>query len=225
MNFEKKRFFLSLWFPIFFMLVIWIIKFSETILDINLANYGILPGTVSGLKGIFTSPLIHGSYEHLIANSGPLFVLSLGLFYFYNKIAYRVYFLIYIITGIWVWFGAREAYHIGASGIIYGLAAFIGLSGIIRKNIQLTAISLLVVFLYGGMVWGVLPIDPKISWEGHLSGMTAGIVLAIYFRNYGPPSDYKKWRDEEEDDDEEDDENAYWKVTDFSDKDNKFKYN
>ncbi|MBN2682637.1 MAG: rhomboid family intramembrane serine protease [Bacteroidales bacterium] len=218
---EKRRFILSLWFPAFFILVIWLIKISEMVLDISLANYGILPGSWSGLKGILTSPLIHSDFQHLIANTGPLFVLSVGLFYFYNKIAYRVYFLIYFITGIWVWFGAREAYHIGASGIVYGLAAFIGVSGIIRKNIQLTAISLLVVFLYGGMVWGVLPIDPRISWEGHLSGMTAGIVLAFYFRNYGPPPDYHQWQD---DDDDDDDENAYWKVTDFSDSDNTFKY-
>ncbi|HBS85231.1 MAG TPA: rhomboid family intramembrane serine protease [Bacteroidales bacterium] len=213
MDFEKRKLVVSLYFPVFIILVIWIIKISEVILKENWSHLGVYPMKIEGLLGIVTSPLIHGDFNHLIANTGPLFILTLGLFYFYSKIAWRVFFLIYFITGIWVWFGAREAYHIGASGVVYGLAAFIGLSGIIRKNVQLTAISFLVIFLYGGMIWGVLPIDPRISWEGHLSGAIAGLMLAYYFRKMGPPSDIRTWK-EIDDSDVPDDENAYWKVTD-----------
>jgi membrane associated rhomboid family serine protease len=106
--------------------------------------------------------------------------------------------LIYLISGIWLWFGGRPAYHIGASGIIYGFASFLFISGIIRKYIPLMAISLLVAFLYGGLIWGVLPIDMKISWEGHLYGGIAGIVVAFYYKNKGPQRKKYDWEIEEE---------------------------
>jgi membrane associated rhomboid family serine protease len=109
------------------------------------------------------------------------------LFYFYRPVAFRVFFLTWIITGILVWLGGRSSYHIGASGLIYGFASFLFFSGIIRNNINLMAISLLVVFLYGGLVWGILPYDYKISWESHLFGALTGLALAITYRNYGPP--------------------------------------
>lgn len=183
MNFEKKKFLISLFFPFLFIGSIWIVKTSELILNEDFSSFGLYPLKIKGIIGIFTSPFIHGNMDHLIANSIPLLVLGTALFYFYAKVSYKVFFLIYIMTGIWVWFGGRPSYHIGASGIVYGLAGFIFTSGVILKNIRLLAISLLVVFLYGSMIWGVLPMDPKISWESHLLGLIAGIILAIYYRN------------------------------------------
>lgn len=183
MNFEKKKFLISLFFPFLFIGCIWIVKISELILNEDFSGFGLYPLKIKGIIGIFTSPFIHGNIDHLIANSIPLLVLGTALFYFYSKVSYKVFFLIYIMTGIWVWFGGRPSYHIGASGIVYGLAGFIFTSGVILKNIRLLAISLLVVFLYGSMIWGVFPIDPKVSWESHLLGMIAGIILAIYYRN------------------------------------------
>ncbi|MBL0072016.1 MAG: rhomboid family intramembrane serine protease [Bacteroidetes bacterium] len=118
-----------------------------------LTEYGVLPRTLSGLKGVITSPFIHGDMKHLISNSLPLLVLLSGLFYFYKAMAYRVFAGIFLLGGIWLWIGGRESYHIGASGLVYGLTTFLFLSGVVRREARLMALSLLVVFLYGGMVW------------------------------------------------------------------------
>ncbi len=120
------------------------------------------------------------------------------------------------MTGLWVWFGGRIAYHIGASGLIYGLGSFLFFSGIIRRNINLLAISLLVAFLYGGMVWGIFPYKPQISWESHLYGGIAGLILSAYYRKEGPGTTSKKWEEEDDDDDDDElsDENKYWEIND-----------
>jgi membrane associated rhomboid family serine protease len=208
---EKKRFLYSLVFPGLFLLLIWLIKIIEVTLHLNFTFLGIFPLRIKGLIGIVTAPLIHSDFQHLAANSLPLLILGAGMFYFYREIAGKVFLLIYLISNIWIWFGARYAYHIGASGIIYGMASFLFFSGVIRKNVKLMAISLLVVFLYGSMVWGLLPIQPHVSWESHLMGAMAGLVLAFYYRDRGPKRKIYSWEFEEEEDDE-DDENAYWNV-------------
>jgi len=105
------------------------------------------------------------------------------------------------MSGIWIWVSARESFHIGSSGLIYGFASFIFLSGIIRRNINLLAMSMLVIFLYGGMVWGIFPIRPNMSYEGHLWGSIAGLILAIYFRKEGPQKEVYSWDEEDEEDD------------------------
>jgi len=207
---EKKRFLYSLVLPGFFLLLIWLIKIVEVTLHLNFTFLGIFPLRIKGLIGIVTAPLVHSDFQHLAANSLPLLILGAGLFYFYRKIAGKVFLLIYLISNIWIWFGARYAYHIGASGIIYGMASFLFFSGVIRKNVKLMAISLLVVFLYGSMVWGLLPIQPHVSWESHLMGAIAGLVLAFYYRDRGPKRKIYSW--EFEDEDEEDEENAYWNI-------------
>ncbi|MDK2978080.1 MAG: hypothetical protein PWP52_794 [Bacteroidales bacterium] len=208
---EKKRFLYSLVFPGLFLLLIWLIKIIEVSLHLNFTFLGIFPLRIKGLIGIVTAPLVHSDFQHLAANSLPLLILGSGLFYFYREIAGKVFLLIYLISNIWIWFGARYAYHIGASGIIYGMASFLFFSGVIRKNVKLMTISLLVVFLYGGMVWGLLPIQPHVSWESHLMGAIAGLVLAFYYRDRGPKRKIYSWEFEDEEDDE-DDENAYWNV-------------
>lgn len=207
---ERKRFFLSMVFPLFFLLILWLIKISEILLHKHFVFLGIYPQKAKGLIGIIIAPLIHSDLQHLIANSIPLLILGMGLFYFYNKIALRVFFLSYFIANVWIWIGARQAYHIGASGIVYSIAAFLFVSGVIRKNVKLMAISLLVVFLYGSMIWGVLPLQPHISWESHLMGAIAGIVLAFYYRDRGPRRKMYSWELEEEEELEEED--KYWEV-------------
>lgn len=167
-------------------------------MEMNFVQGGILPRNPKGLLGIITAPLIHADWKHLIDNSIPAFILSLALFYFYRGISYRIFFLIYFIGNTLVWIIGREAYHIGASGIIYGLAAFLFLSGMIRKIRNLMAISLIVVFIYGSMIWGLLPYDYKISWEGHLMGAISGVILAILFRDQGPEPYKPSWELEEE---------------------------
>ena len=207
---EQKRFLYSLVFPVLFIVVIWTIKISEILLEIDFAFLGIFPLKAKGLIGIFTAPLIHSDIQHLIANSIPLLILGTGLFYFYNKIALKVFFLSYLIANIWIWFGARQAYHIGASGLVYSFASFLFFSGVVRKNVKLMAISLLVIFLYGSMIWGVLPIQPHISWESHLMGAIAGAILALYYKNQGPPTKRYSW--EFEDDEESEEEDRYWEL-------------
>ncbi len=204
---EKRRVYLSLIFPAFFVILLWLIKIIEIADDVELWYFGIYPRTFRGLPGIILAPLIHGNFNHLIDNSIPLFFLSWALFYFYNKVSYRVFFATYLFTGIAVWIFARPSYHIGASGLIYGFGSFLFFSGIIRQNINLLAISMLVTFLYGSMVWGVLPNEQGISWESHLSGALAGFLLSILYRNIGPPPTRHKWDKEEEDDEEEEEEN------------------
>lgn len=210
---DKQKFFISLLFPGFFLLLLWLIKLIEETGGYDFGKFGLYPLDLQGLRGIFFFPLIHGSYEHLINNSAPLLVLSVALFYFYRPIGYRVFLLIYFMHGIWLWFFARDAYHIGASGLIYGLGAFLFTSGIIRKNTNLLAISLVVAFLYGSMVWGIFPVKEGVSWEGHLTGMVAGIILSYFYKQYGPQANFNQWKhDMPEDEDDIDDENAYWNI-------------
>jgi len=197
----------SILFPLSFVLVMWGVKIAEVLFHLELYLFGIFPLKVSGLPGIFLSPFVHGDFNHLINNSIPIFVLGTALHFFYKEIAFRVWFLSFIITGIWVWFFARESYHIGASGVVYSLAFFVFVSGAIRKHPRLMAISMLVVFLYGSMVWGIFPIKERVSWESHLMGALSGIVLAIFFRKEGPQRKiYDFELDEDYDEDDDDDE-------------------
>ncbi len=180
-NIEKKRLKLSLTVPILFLIIMWTVKFIEYSLNLHLYTYGIYPHKLNCLTGILTAPFIHGSFEHIISNTVPFLLLSTGLFYFYKESAYKVFLIIWIFSGLWVWAAARPAYHIGASGMIYGFASFLFFSGLIHKNRSLAAISLLIVFIYGGMVWGVLPGKPEISWESHLFGALTGLISALIF--------------------------------------------
>ena len=134
-------------------------------------------------------PLIHSprEIEHIVNNSIPTFVLTATLIYFYKPIALRVFVLLWIMTGFFLWaYADHQVYHIGISGIIYGLASFLFTSGVLRKYLPLQAISLFVVFVYGSMVWGIFPMEQRVSWEGHLMGFFSGIVLAFLFREKGP---------------------------------------
>lgn len=195
---EKKKFYHSLIFPAFFLFLIWFIRFTEVGLDVSFVKLGIYPHKLAGLLGILTSPLVHADIKHLADNSVPVFVLSLAIFYFYREISYKIFFSIYLISGSLVWLVGRDAYHIGASGLIYGFASFLFTSGVIRKNRNLLAISLLVIFLYGSLIWGILPYDYRISWESHLMGAITGIAIALYYRGQGPEREKYSWETEDE---------------------------
>lgn len=202
--FYRKKLLLSMFIPGIFVLLIWLVKLTEVLFEIDLVQYGIFPLSAKGLPGILFSPLIHSDFSHLFSNTVPLFFLSLALFYFYSEVALKVFIWNYFITGLLVWFGGREAWHIGASGIVYGLASFLFFSGIIRKYFRLIALSLLIVFLYGSMIWGLFPdIYKNISWESHMLGFFSGIILAIFYRNQGPQKPVYDWMDDEEQGEEE----------------------
>jgi membrane associated rhomboid family serine protease len=190
-------------YPIFFVLLIWIVFWFEVRFGFHFNDLGVYPRTFSGLKGIFFSPFIHSSMEHLYHNSIPLFVLSMALFYFYREISWKVILYGILFSGLLTWCIGRTANHIGASGLIYVLMSFILFKGIFAKHFRLIALSLLVIFLYGSMIWYVFPIKENMSWEGHLSGLIVGFVFALVFRkSIAKPKKYK-WEEEgyNEDDD------------------------
>ena len=196
---EKSHFRFSTWIlaiPLYFVLSLWVVYWFEVRNGFNFNDFGIYPRTFGGLKGILFSPFIHGDIKHLYHNSVPLFVLFFSLLYFYRNIAFRVFVFGTLFTGLLTWVFARASYHIGASGIIYLLFSFIFFSGIIRKNYRLVAVSLMIIFLYGSMVWYVLPVKESISWEGHLSGFMVGLVLAFYFKGEGPQKHTYDWEKE-----------------------------
>ena len=171
--------------PIVTIFVIWFIYWVEIKFGYNFNKYGIFPRSFRGLRGVFLSPLIHNDVSHLFNNSVPLFALTASLFYFYKELAFKILFFGAILTGLLCWSFARDSYHIGASGIIYLLFSYIFFSGIIRKHYRLIAMSLVVIFLYGSMIWFILPTEDRISWEGHLSGFLTGLLFSILLRNKG----------------------------------------
>jgi membrane associated rhomboid family serine protease len=212
MSTEIKKTISSFLYPAIYVSVLWLIQLVQSFWDLDFRTLGVYPLTVSGLQGIIFSPLIHSGYDHLISNTLPLLILGAALFYFYRELGIRITLLSWIISGIWVWVFARPSYHIGASGIIYAWAAFLFVSGVIRKHPRLMALSLLVAFLYGSMVWGIFPLRERVSWEGHLMGMLSGFILALFFRETGPQRKVYSWELEPEEDEEEyDPENPpYW---------------
>lgn len=173
----------SLRFPVLFVSVFWLVKVVETYFGLNFHALGIYPGAAKGIWGIFFAPFIHGNFAHLSSNTPTFVVLCAGIFFFYPHIAVRVILLIYFFTNFGVWLLARQsAYHIGASGIIYGFAGFLFFSGLFRREVKMLAISCLVVLFYGGMLYGIFPKETQISWESHLIGLLVGANFAFFFR-------------------------------------------
>ena len=190
-------------YPIFFVLFIWLVFWFEVRFGYSFNDFGVFPRTLSGLKGIVFSPFIHSNIEHLYHNSIPLFVLSAVLFYFYRPISWKVIIYGILLSGFLTWCIGRPSNHIGASGLIYVLMSFTLFKGIFAKHFRLIAVSLLVVFLYGSMIWYVFPVKENMSWEGHLSGLIVGFLFALIFRkSIAKP---KKYIWEEEDYNEDDD--------------------
>ena len=171
--------------PFLFIFSIWFVYWIEIKFGFNFNKLGIYPRSFHGLRGIFLSPLIHSDTNHLFNNSVPLFVLSSCLLYFYKEASLKVLIIGGLLSSLLTWIIARESYHIGASGIVYLLFSFVFFSGVIRKHFRLVAVSLITIFLYGSMIWYVLPIKEGMSWEGHLSGLIIGFVFSFFYRKKG----------------------------------------
>jgi len=205
--FFRKKLLLSAIIPGIFIFVMWLVKIIEVLFELDFSGFGIYPLTAKGLPGIVFSPFIHANFTHLFNNSLPFFFLSVALFYFYSEVALKVFTLTFFLTGFLVWIAGREAWHIGASGLVYGLASFLFFSGIIRRYFRLIALSLLIVFLYGSMVWGMFPdLYKNVSWESHMLGFFSGVLLSVWFRNDGPQMPVYEWMTEEREDEKEDNE-------------------
>jgi|TARA_B100000282_G_scaffold185945_1_gene135318 membrane associated rhomboid family serine protease len=194
----KRKNLTSLKFSAIVLIIIWSVKIFEIVFDYDFTEYGVLPRKFNGLIGILFSPLIHSDVNHLLSNSLPVIILCLLIFNFYSQIAKKILIYLYFISGLWLWCIGRESFHIGASGLIYAMASFLFFSGILRKNSQLSAVALLVIFIYGGLFWGLFPIHKNVSWEGHLTGFIAGILVSFIFRKDGPKRKKYNWEIEED---------------------------
>ncbi|WP_245906966.1 rhomboid family intramembrane serine protease [Reichenbachiella versicolor] len=168
--------------PVRMLLIMWMVYSIEFFFALDLGFLGVLPRSISGLIGILTSPLVHGSPQHIVSNSFPILFLGLSVFFFYPTIARWVFYTCYFMTGVMVWIFGRPFYHIGASGVIYGLAFFLMFIGLFRKDFKSLLLSITVVVLYGGLFYGILPTDSRISFESHFFGAVVGTVLAYLYR-------------------------------------------
>jgi len=185
--------------PLIFPFLLWIIHLTAQFIGLDLYKMGLLPRNTTGLLGIVTAPLIHGDFSHLISNTFPLIILGWIILFFYPKVSYFLFIFIYLVTGLLVWIFARQVYHIGASGIVYGFVSFLFFSGLFRKDNTSITLALIITFLYGGIVWGMLPGMKGISWESHLLGAVTGLVAAYLFRKVDPPAKKYDWEDEPDD--------------------------
>lgn len=192
---EQKR--VGIWvyafWPLIFLAVCWSV-WGYGVFVHNFVKIGVKPREIDGLLGILTHPFFHNTHKangtpdvsHILNNSIPLLLLGFSLFYYFKDLSYKIAFWLYIGTGVWLWSFGRTGNHIGASGFVYALFGFITFIGFFKKNKNLLALSLLTLFIYGSMIWGIFPTDEKVSWEGHLAGLFIGIVMAFYFRKRGP---------------------------------------
>lgn len=182
---EKKRFIQSVVAAVSFVAIMWIVELIEVFSGHSMMTWGIFPRAWDGVVGIVTSPFVHGDWGHLLSNTGPMLMLVTMVFYFYSKVAIPSIAIITLLTGSMVWMFARQSYHIGASGILYGLVSFLFWSGIFRKNTRAIVLALVVLSVYSGYFTGIVPDESKanVSWESHLSGGIAGIITAGLFKN------------------------------------------
>ena len=183
-----------------FVALLWLIQLSNAALGLGPEDFGVRPRELAGLPGILFAPLVHGGFAHLFANSLPLVVLGTAMLYLYPSAARIVLPAVYLGAGVAVWLFARGSSHVGASGLVYGLVSYIFVAGLIRRDRRAIAASLLVCFMYGASVWGLLPFEPGVSWETHLAAALIGVVLAIALRNRDIPLRARySWEDEKDD--------------------------
>lgn len=190
-------------FPFLLLALMWAAHWANHLYPLaRFYQYGVLPGELDSLKGILLMPLIHSKdgFGHIINNSFPTAVLLGALVFYYRSIALRVFIISWICTGLGLWLFAHNtnSFHIGMSGVVYALAGFLFVSGVLRKYLPLQAISLFVAFMYGSMIWGIFPTQSHVSWEGHLSGLVTGVILAIVYRKLGPQSPKYQYEIEKE---------------------------
>ncbi len=180
----QANFRLALKVAFLFLAALWLVFLLDALLGLKLNRFGLRPGSVPGLIGVVTAPLLHGNLSHIFSNSISLVVSLTAILYLYPNSSARVIPMIWLGSGLLAWLIGRPSMHFGASGLIYGLLAYVFFSGILRRDMRSVSVSLLVGFLYGSMIWGVLPIRPHMSWELHLSGGLMGVLLAFFYRKW-----------------------------------------
>lgn len=200
---ERSRFLRSLRFPLVLLAIMWGVHLIQFITLMDFGSLGVYPRKPFGIRGIFLSPLIHGDWQHIISNSPPFFVLTALLLYFYPKVAMRSFIMIYLLTGLAVWLFGRNVFHIGASGVIYGLVSFVFWTGVFRRSLRAIVLALVVLFLYSGLFMGIVPNEQQnISWESHLMGALVGVFTAYWYKGDIEQDEQPKppsWEEEESD--------------------------
>lgn len=194
----KKNFRNAVFTVLALLALLWAIEILDRVLELRLYRLGVYPLAVNGLPGILFGPLIHGSWGHLLSNSFALLILGTALLYGYPNSAKPALLLIYLGSGIGVWLFARSSFHFGASGLTHGMMFFIFTSGVLRRDRLSIALSMIVFFIYGSMIWTIFPQEPGISYESHFFGAVTGILAAFLFRNNDPLPAVKTYDWEEE---------------------------
>jgi membrane associated rhomboid family serine protease len=196
---SRAGFRLALKISLGFVALIWFIQLLNYGLGLDLERFGVRPRVMAGLFGILLAPMLHSGFGHLIANSAPLLVLGTVMLHLYSNAALKVIPAVYLGPGIAVWLFGRASIHVGASGLVYGLVSYIFLAGLIRRDRRAIAACLLVCFMYGSLVWGVLPLEDTVSWETHLAAALIGLALAFALRRLDiPPRKRYAWEDEKD---------------------------
>lgn len=173
----------SVTYIIYFILALYAVLLLDYVTIIDFKLWGLEPRTLVGLRGVAFAPMLHANAAHLVSNTVPLIVLMGVVFIFYPKVAFRALLYIWLLGGLLLWLFGRDLIHIGASGLIYGLASFLVTKGFVKGSIQALFIAILVAVAYGGLVWGLLPMQSYISWEGHLFGAFAGVVAGVKLKS------------------------------------------
>ena len=158
--------------------LLWSIECINALLNHRLNRWGILPRTFTGLVGIPLSPFLHGSFAHLILNTVPLVTLGSFVAFYGTRLFLAVSLWIMLLSGAALWLLGRSAYHVGASSVLFGYFGYLVARGWYERSVTALLVALLILGLYGGMVWGVVPTRSYISWEGHLFGLLAGVLVA-----------------------------------------------
>jgi membrane associated rhomboid family serine protease len=180
------------------LMVLWLIFTIDQVFELRLVRFGLRPGSVPGLVGLLTAPLLHGNLQHILSNSLPFFISLLAMLFLYPRASLLTLPGIWLGSGLLAWFIGRPSLHFGASGLVYGMLAYVFLAGVIRRDIRSVSVSMMVAFLYGTMIWGVLPIRQGMSWEMHLSGAIMGVMFALLYRNYDRlPVKRYEWEDDD----------------------------
>ena len=201
---DTRRFRIAFIVAFSFALLLWGLHLAEYLSGFDFTQFGVYPRRAVGLVGILCSPFIHASLSHLFANTPPIIVIGTMLLYGYPRASKVFLPVAYLGSGLVVWLIAREAYHIGASGLAFGMLFFVFTIGVLRWERRSIAISLLIFFLYGGMISGVIPGEQRISFESHLSGALIGILLAFLLRHRDPEPPHKQYSWEQEEAESED---------------------
>ncbi len=211
---SRRNFVLAFKLTFGFLLLIWAVFIFDQLLGLGLVRFGLIPGHPEGLVGVLTAPVLHLNLPHIGSNSLPLLVGGTVMLFLYPNSSLRALPVLYLGSGALAWTFARESVHIGASGLVYGILAYVFVAGVLRRDLRSIATSLMIWFLYGSMVWGVVPTAPGTSWELHLTGAFWGVILAWLYRDWDQPP-YKRYSW-----DFEDDEPAPWESEiEFSDED------